>query len=76
MDITMIGLRARRKFFVSHATFPNMMVVGSNTRTIGVPCLVSTLGNGRMPKDFKGTRKVPNYMVDLEPATWIESYEL
>ena len=23
MDITMIGLRARRKFFVSHATFPN-----------------------------------------------------
>ena len=24
MDITMIGLRARRKFFVSHATFPNI----------------------------------------------------
>ncbi|KAI4977573.1 hypothetical protein ZWY2020_059710 [Hordeum vulgare] len=24
MDITMIGLRARRKFFISHATFPNI----------------------------------------------------
>ena len=26
MDITMIGLRAHRKFFVSHATFPNNYV--------------------------------------------------
>lgn len=29
-----------------------------------------------MPKDFKGPRKVPNYMTDLEPGAWVESYEL
>jgi hypothetical protein len=29
-----------------------------------------------MPKDFKGPRKVANYMPDIEPAGWIESYEL
>ena len=27
-------------------------------------------------KDFKGPRKVPNYTTDLEPTTWIESYEI
>ncbi|KAI5011600.1 hypothetical protein ZWY2020_013737 [Hordeum vulgare] len=29
-----------------------------------------------MPKDFKGPRKVPNYTPDLEPASWIETYEI
>ena len=27
MDITMIGLRVLRKFFVSHATFPNNAMI-------------------------------------------------
>lgn len=43
---------------------------------IGVSCLASVLRNERMPKDFKGPRKVPNYSPDLEPGSWIESYEL
>ena len=34
------------------------------------------LHNEKMPKDFKGPRKVPNYTLDLEPASWIESYEI
>ncbi len=34
------------------------------------------LRNERMPKDFKGPRKVPNYTPDLEPASWVESYEI
>ena len=32
--------------------------------------------NKRLPKDFKGPRKVPNYTADLQPAAWIESYEM
>ncbi|KAI4981284.1 hypothetical protein ZWY2020_021769 [Hordeum vulgare] len=43
---------------------------------IGVSCLASALRNERMLKDFKGPRKVPNYSPDLEPGSWIESYEL
>ncbi|KAI4994235.1 hypothetical protein ZWY2020_029283 [Hordeum vulgare] len=43
---------------------------------IGVSCLVPALRNERMPKDFKGPMKVPNYSLDLEPGSWIESYEL
>ena len=39
--------------------------VGIATRTEGVPCLVSALRNERLPKDFKGPRKVPNYTADL-----------
>ena len=42
----------------------------------GVPCLVPTLRNECLPKDFKGPRKVPNYTVDLPPGAWIESYEM
>ena len=34
------------------------------------------LRNERLPKDFKGPRKVPNYTADLQPAAWIESYEM
>ena len=39
--------------------------VGISTRTGGVPCLVSAIRNERLPKDFKGPRKVPNYTADL-----------
>ena len=38
---------------------------GVATRTGGVPCLVPALRNVRLPKDFKGPRKVPNYTADL-----------
>ena len=34
---------------------------------LGVPCLVSALRNERLPKDFEGPRKVPNYTADLPP---------
>ena len=37
---------------------------------------MSALRNKRMPKDFKGPLKVPNYTEDLPPEAWIESYEL
>ena len=33
---------------------------GMTSRTVGVPCLVPALHNERLPKDFKGCRKVPN----------------
>ena len=39
-------------------------------------CLAPVLRNERMPKDFKGPRKVPNYSPDLELGSWIESYEI
>ena len=47
---------------------------GIATRTGGGPCLVPALRNERLPKDFKGPRKVPNYTADLQPGAWIESY--
>ena len=43
---------------------------------VGVPCLAAALRNERLPKDFKGPRKVPNYTADQPPESWIESYEL
>ena len=46
------------------------------TRTRGVPFLVQAIRNDRLPKDFKGPRKVPYYTVDLQPGAWIESYEM
>ena len=49
---------------------------GVTTRTGGVPCFVLALRNERLPKDFKGPRKVPNYTADLQPGAWIESYEM
>ena len=45
-------------------------------RNLGGPCLVPDLRNERLPKDFKGPRKVPNYTTDLSPKAWIESYEM
>ena len=46
------------------------------SRTLGVPCLMPALRNERLPKDFKGPRKVPNYTADLPPKAWVESYEM
>ena len=46
------------------------------TSALGVPCLIPALRNVRLPKDFKGPRKVPNYTADLPPEAWIESYEM
>ena len=37
---------------------------------------IPALRNVRLPKDFKGPRKVPNYTVDLPPEAWVESYEM
>ena len=44
------------------------------SRSTGVPCLVLALRNERLPKDFKGPRKVPNYTADQPLEAWIESY--
>ena len=52
------------------------MEPGVTFRNLGVPCLVPALCNERLPKDFKGPRKVPNYTADQPPETWIESYEM
>ena len=49
---------------------------GVTSRTTSVPYLVSALRNERLPKDFKGPRKVPNYIADLPYEAWIESYEM
>ena len=50
--------------------------MGIATRAGGFSCLVPALRNVRLPKDFKGPRKVPNYTADLQPEAWIESYEM
>ena len=50
--------------------------VGVTSRAFGVPCLMAALQNERLPKDFKGPRKVPNYTVDQPPEAWVESYEM
>lgn len=42
----------------------------------GVPCLTQALRNVRLPKDFRGPRKVPNYIADLPPEALVESYEM
>ena len=42
----------------------------------GVPCLTPDIRNVRLPKDFKGPWKVPNYTADLPPESWVESYEM
>ena len=42
----------------------------------GVPCLTPALRNVRLPKDFKGPCKVPNYTADLPPESWFVSYEM
>ena len=64
----------------AHQTFPaypaTSIEAGVATRTGGVPFLVPAIRNERLPKDFKGPRKVPNYTSDLQPGAWIESYEM
>ena len=53
----------------AHQTFPAYPATSIEarvaTRTGGVPCLVPAIRNERLPKDFKGPRKVPNYTADL-----------
>ena len=53
----------------AHQAFPvypaTSVEAGVATRTGGVPCLVPAIRNERLPKDFKGPRKVPNYTADL-----------
>ena len=41
-----------------------------------MPRLTAALRNERLPKDFKGPRKVPNYTADQPPEAWVESYEM
>ena len=50
--------------------------LGVTSSSLGVPCLVPALRNVRLPKDFKGLHKVPNYTADQPPETWVESYEM
>ena len=50
--------------------------VGVTSKAFGVPCLTASLLNERLPKDFKGPRKVPNYTADQPPEAWVESYEM
>ena len=49
---------------------------GVTSSSLGVPCLIPALRNVRLPKDFKGPRKVPNYTADQASGTWVESYEM
>ena len=53
----------------AHQTFPAypaiLVEAGVATRIDGVPCLVPAIRNERLPKDFKGPRKVPNYTTNL-----------
>ena len=55
---------------------PASVETGVTFRSLGVPCLAPALRNVRLPKDFKGPRKVPNYTADLPPEAWIESHEM
>ena len=52
------------------------MELGVVFSSLWVPCLTPALCNVRLPKDFKGPRKVPNYTADLPPESWVESYEM
>ena len=54
----------------------NSVEPGVTSSSLGVPCLVPALRSVRLPKDFKGPRKVPNYTADLSPESWVESYEM
>ena len=51
-----------------------------NVKTIGRSivnrCLVPALRNASVPADFKAPRKLANYTADMDPAVWMESYEL
>src|SRR4051812_39728164 len=45
-------------------------------RSAGNLCLVPALRNARIRSNFKGGRKIQNYTADMDPAAWIESYDL
>ena len=60
-----------------YPVYPTAFIeAGVATRTGGVPCLVPALRKEHLPKYFKGPRKVLNYMADLQPGAWNESYEM
>ena len=46
------------------------------SRAFGVACLTAALRNECLRKDFKGSRKVPNYTADQPPEACVESYEM
>ena len=52
---------------------PSASLAGRKTVT---RFLSQELRDVRLPKDFKGPRKIANYTIDMELAAWIESYEL
>src|SRR3954466_1602646 len=71
------GLAAQHQARQLTPIFPAATVEpGVVSSSLGVPCLVPALRNVRLPKDFKGPRKVPNYTADQPPETWVESYEM
>ena len=71
------GLAAQLAAQQQSLVYPSVSVeAGVTSRTLGVPCLVPALRNERLPKDFNGPRKVPNYTADQPPEAWIESYEM
>ena len=64
-----VQLAAKQAAHQTFLAYPATSVeAGVATRTGGVPCLVSAIRNERLPKDFKGPRKVPNYTADLQPG--------
>ena len=72
-----VQLAAEQAAYQTFPAYPATSVeAGVATRTGGVPFLVPAIRNERLPKDFKGSREVPNYTADLLPKVWIESYEL
>src|SRR4051794_1334404 len=44
--------------------------------SVGNLCLIPALRNTRLPPNFKGPRKIPNYTADIDPAACIETYDL
>ena len=61
-----VQLAAEQAAHQTFLAYPATSVeAGVATRTRGVPFLVPVIRNERLPKDFKGPRKVPNYMADL-----------
>ena len=70
----LIAQDVERQLMPVHAT--TTVEPGVAFTTLGVPCLTPALRNAQLPKDLKGPRKVPNYMTDLHPESWVESYEV
>ena len=61
---------------IAHNQVFNLAVASSSGRTNGIQCLGPALRSERLPVDFKGPHKVVNYIAGMEPAEWIESYEM